>query len=256
MKMKITNALTTLMLGGALATTMATAALAETQTENVVAEARTYVYLTVPADVVQTVLPEGWESTPTASGPATGANVILLLVDRRLALDAAGAPLGGGTNQLAVFAVPAKGGGDNEGLVIVGGYAAAGAPAAYGNYEPASVSLMRSSQTQEMVTNSEEEWTISAEDGDTLALSLSYEEATPTLSTFDQTVFSGTTPDFYRMYRGSQVVDVLQSSADGVDRVDQFDLSASGGLAGTLIENAEVVAVSRFAHYTRETFEP
>ncbi|WMT88607.1 hypothetical protein NO932_08350 [Pelagibacterium sp. 26DY04] len=250
------TSLKTLMLGAALATTIGPAAMAETQTENVVAEARTYVYLTVPEDVVQSVLPEGWASTPTASGPATGANVILLLVDRRLALDPEGAPLGGGTNQLAVFAVPASSANDDEGLVIVGGYAAAGAPAAYGNYEPASVTLTRSSHTEDMVTNSEEEWTISAEDGDTLSLSLSYEEATPTLSSFDQTVFSGATPDFYRMYRGSQVVDVLESATEGVDRVDQFDLSASGGIAGTLIESAEVVAVSRFAHYTRSTFVP
>lgn len=245
---------TTLMLGAALAT--ATAAQAETQTENVVSEARTYVYLTAPEDVVQGVLPEGWESTPAAEGPTTGANVIMLLVDRKLALDPAGAPLGGGTNQLAVFAVPAKGAGDDAGLVIVGGYAADGAPAAYGNYEPASVTLERSSSTADLVTNSQETWSIASEDGDNLTVSLSYEEATPTLSSFDQTVFSGATPDFYRMYRGDQVVDVLQSTADGVDRVEQLDLNASGGLAGTLIENAEVVAVSRFAHYTRETFVP
>ena len=250
------TSLTTLMLGAALATTVATTALAETQTENVVAEARTYVYLTAPDEIVQSVLPEGWESTPTESGPATGANVIMLLVDRRLALDPAGAPLGSGTNQLAVFAVPARGTGDDAGLVIVGGYAAAGAPAAYGNYEPASVTLARSSNTEDLVTTSEEEWTVTAEDGDTISLSLSYEEATPTLSSFDQTVFSGTTPDFYRMYRGDQVVDVLQSTAEDIDRVDQFDLTASGGIAGTLIEDADVVAVSRFAHYTRSTFVP
>ena len=47
-------------------------AQAETQTENIVAEMRTYLYLQIAPNAVQSFLPSGWTSAPVTTGPASG----------------------------------------------------------------------------------------------------------------------------------------------------------------------------------------
>ncbi len=55
-----------------------------TQAESLVlstADARLVLAFQVPASIVQTVVPAEWQPTPIASGPSTGANVMLIFVD-------------------------------------------------------------------------------------------------------------------------------------------------------------------------------
>lgn len=230
----------------------------QTQTEKVVAEVRTYLYFDAADEAAASRLPEGWASAPIAQGPAAGADAILVLIDRLLATDVEDQPLGQGTNQLAVVVLPSTNAAGEPNLVIAGGYSAdaASTPGFYGNYEPATVEIERTSHTADLARTSEERWSVRSQDGDALTVSLAYAEATPAASSFDQTAVSAADPSKTRHYQGTQVVDVLRSVPAGVDRVSSFELTAEGGPVADLMTADNVVAISRFAHYGRNTFVP
>ena len=125
---------------------IAPAAQAETQTENIVAEMRTYLYLQVAPNAVQSFLPSGWTSSPVTNGPAKDANFVVLFLDRKLGLTPDGKPLQAGTNRLLVLIVPSKNGKTGEvANMIVGGYSTdpLGSPGAYKVYGPGTVSVDR-----------------------------------------------------------------------------------------------------------------
>src|SRR3712207_3577397 len=71
-------------------------------------EARTYLYFQVPEAAAQQMLPAGWQASPAAAGPARGANLVLVFLDRLLLQDAQGRPVAGGTGQSLVLFVPAR----------------------------------------------------------------------------------------------------------------------------------------------------
>src|SRR6267378_2667959 len=105
--------------------TMTPSAKAETQTENIVAEMRTYLYLQVAPDAVQSFLPSGWTSNPVTAGATKDANFVVLFIDRKLALTPDGKPLQAGVNRLLVLIVPSKNTKTGEAAnMIVGGYSA------------------------------------------------------------------------------------------------------------------------------------
>src|SRR5262245_46629675 len=107
----------------ASALTLSSSARAETQTENVVAEQRTYLFLSVKTDAAQAFLPQGWTLNPAAMGPAKDANLVLVWIDRKLALTPDGKPLQSGTNRLLVLLVPARNSQTGEAAnMVVGGY--------------------------------------------------------------------------------------------------------------------------------------
>src|SRR5258706_6370703 len=87
---------------------MAPRAQAETQTENIVAEMRTYLYLQIAPNAVQSFLPSGWTSNPVTAGATKDANFVVLFIDRKLALTPDGKPLQAGVNRLLVLIVPRK----------------------------------------------------------------------------------------------------------------------------------------------------
>ena len=122
-----------LIIAGIWATTVPRAQ-AETQTEDIVAEMRTYLYLQIAPNTVQSFLPSGWASSPVANGPAKDANFVVLFLDRKLGLTPDGKPLQAGTNRLLVLIVPSKNAKTGEvANMIVGGYSTdpLGSPGAY-----------------------------------------------------------------------------------------------------------------------------
>ena len=77
-------------------------------------------------------------------GPANGANLVLVLIDRLLATDADRKPLEPATNRLLVLFLPGKDtASDATGPVVIGGISAdaEGAPGAYRNYVAGKVEL-------------------------------------------------------------------------------------------------------------------
>ncbi len=237
-------------------------ARAETQTENIVAEMRTYLYLQVASDAAQSFLPNGWTLSPVTTGAAKDANFVVLFIDRKLALTPDGKPLQAGTNRLLVLIVPSKNVKTGEvANMIVGGYSAdpAGSPGAYKVYGPGTVSVDRTEHGGDKLgSNVEETWVAKGQDGNELDLRIAFVRGVPALSTFDLHNFSAADPAFYRIYRGEQVVDVLRSVNTGVNRVQTFELKASGKgkLAKAINGSEKIIAINALPFYRRLTFLP
>jgi hypothetical protein len=245
--------------GLAVATALvATPVRSETQTENIVAEQRTSVSVRIAPEAAQAMLPAGW--TP---GAATGPNLTIIFMDRKLALTPDGKPLQSGVNRLMVLAMQARNTATGQvRSMIVGGYSTdpQGAPGAYKVYRPGAVALSRTERTDpigaNLETTVEEHWTARGADGSTVAFDVIFTRGKPTLSTFQSNNYSGAEPDFYRTYRGQQASEVLRNTA-GIDHVRLVALKASGGALGKAINGSEqIVSISSAPFYSRLTFVP
>ena len=129
---------------------------AETLVEKV-NETRTYLYFKIADALAQSILPAGWQPVAVPQGPAKGANLILVLIDRLLATDAQRKPLEPATNRLLVAVLSARDtASDAAGPVVVGGISAEpkGAPGAYRTYVAGKVELSRSARDGEV----DEDW--------------------------------------------------------------------------------------------------
>lgn len=200
----------------AVAASIPAAARAETQTE-IVNDVRTILTFKVSEGTAQGLLPSGWQPNPATQGPSAGANLLLFLIDLQLATDATGKPLDPAVNQFAVLVVPGKETATgNAGAVVVGGFSndPQYVPGPYRVVKPASVAVERTRTGK----SAAETWRIEAPDGDRLALALIYERGTPSLVKFESKLYSGADPALYRIYRGDQGVDLVRSTATGMDR--------------------------------------
>ena len=227
---------------------------AETLVEKV-QESRTYLYFKIADEAARRMLPAGWEPQAVPQGPARGANLIVVLIDRLLATDAANRPLVPAVNRLLVVVLPGKDGSGAAGPVVVGGISAAraGAPGPYGTYGTGKVELSRSSRDGTV----DEDWEAEDGDGNRLTLGLSYVKGVPAFLAFDQTTYSGADPALRRIYRGDWGVDAVQSSVTGVDRATRLELNADGPLLGRLLDGSqELINVAAVPWYRRETYLP
>jgi hypothetical protein len=248
-----------LILSTALATLAASfPVLAETQVETI-NENRLNLFFNLPEAEAQALLPEGWSLAPLPGGPATGANTLMVLIDRVSAIGPDQQPLDPGENRLAVLVVFGQ---DAEagvgGPVVVAGWsdAAAGAPGAYGNFADAEVTFKRSITAGENV-EVEEEWSVAGEGGARFKVALAYARNAPAFSTFDQKIYSGDDPSFYRIYRGDQGAIVAMSAPLAIGSADDTTIEAEGDMLGSLFdEDAELVAVLHLPWYRRDTFLP
>jgi hypothetical protein len=236
-------------------------AFAETHTENVVAEQRTYVFLHVAASAAQAFLPQGWTLNPAAAGPTQDANLVLVWIDRKLALTPDGKPLQSGTNRLLVLLAPVKSPQGDAVNMVVGGYSMdpAGAPGAYKVYGAGPVTVDRVEKSNgKFESTVEETWAARGPDGTGANLHVVFTRAVPVASSFDLRIFSAADPAFYRMYRGDQVVDVVRSVNTGVNRVQTVELkvSGSGKLANALNGSEKIIAINSMPLYRRNTFLP
>lgn len=236
-------------------------AFAETHTENVVAEQRTYVFLQVAASAAQAFLPQGWTLNPAAAGPTKDANLVLVWIDRKLALTPDGKPLQSGTNRLLVLLAPVKSPQGDAVNMVVGGYSMdpAGAPGAYKVYGAGPVTVDRVEKSNgKLESTVEETWAARGPDGTGANLHVVFTRGVPVASSFDLRIFSAADPAFYRMYRGDQVVDVVRSVNTGVNRVQTVELkvSGSGRLANAINGSEKIIAINSMPLYRRNTFLP
>lgn len=227
---------------------------AETPVEKVY-ESRTYLYFKIADAVAGRMLPAGWRPAAVPQGPAKGANLILVLIDRLLATDPDNKPLDPAANRLLVVVVPGQDGQGAAGPVVVAGISAArsGAPGAYGVYAPGKVETSRSSRDGTV----DEDWEAEDAQGNRLTLGLSYAQGLPAYQAFDQRTYSGANPSFFRIYRGDWGVDPVRSGVTGVDRTTRLELGASGPTLGALLDGSqELINVSVVPWYRRQTFLP
>lgn len=222
-------------------------------------EARTILAFKVSDAALQKLLPEGWQSSPVGAGPSKEANLTVSFVDQLVAQGPDGKPEPG--IRIAAVSVPAKKMGTEATVALVlTGFSSDSSyvPGAYGNFTLAEATVERSVRTDPAGTSgAQESWQFSAGNGDSLELQLQYVHGVAARGKVEAKVHSGKTPDFYRIYRIEQAVDVVRSTATGMDRAQKFSFKASGQQFAQLFDGSEqLISISSLPWYTRQVFLP
>lgn len=211
----------------------------------------------VDAAAAQAWLPEGWTLASFGSGPIAGSNLLVILIDRHISLDPedkpAEHPLYRGV------ALVSLGGRDEENRVFVTRvYITDAEVNPYKNSVAAAISRAASSEGAGNDPPSRvEAWSVETEDGGTLEVSLSFQAGIPSFAESEALPYSNVEPDFHRIYRYEQVVDLVSSTPAGVDRIEDFALTTTiEELAPMFDGSEELVAVIAVPWYLRHTYLP
>jgi hypothetical protein len=221
-------------------------------------DVRTVLAFKVDDAKVQKLVPAGWVVDSPSAGPNKGANLGITLIDQIVQLDAEGKPLP--PIKGAVFTFPGKkADSDAAGTVVWGGLvSAASAPGVYGVYVPAKGAIDRKSRTDvagESIVD--EVWQFTSDDGTGVEIQIQYVRGVPTRNKAEAKVYSAAKPDFYRIYRLENLLDLARSTATGIDRVKTFSIKASGSKFGPLFDGShQLISVTSQPWYARHTYLP
>jgi len=221
-------------------------------------EVRTVLEFKVDDAKVQKLVPSGWVINSPSTGPAKGANLGVTLIDQIVQLDAEGKPLP--PIKGAVFTFPGKKvDSDAAGTMVWSGLvSAASAPGSYGVYVPAKGAIDRRSRT-DVAGDSiiDEVWQFTSDDGNAVDILIQYVRGVPSRNKAEAKVYSAAKPDFYRIYRLENLVDLVRSTATGVDRVKIFSIKANGSVFGPLFDGShQLISVRSQPWYARQTYLP
>lgn len=238
---------------------MTPAASAQEKLVGTYGEARISLAFRIPDEIVQKILPPGWLAGPFSAGPSKGANLVVTFMDWLVVQDEDGKPAK--TYRSVGLSVPAKqAGSDATVSMTVGGLSspAGYAPGPYGNSVPAKSAVMRTERTDDPgVSSAEEVWQFEGEDGASVQLQLRFLRGIAARSKLEAKVHSAMKPDFYRIYRVEQAVDVVRSAPGGTDRVQGYVFKASGPLLSSLFNGSEqLVSITSMPWYSRQAFLP
>lgn len=211
------------------------------------AEARFQLDLHVPDAAIGAFLPPGWSPNVAAQGPAKGANLRVIFIDRMTINGPDGKPVGKGSNRLVYLAAPVKDPSGANVQLIIGGLTAdpADAPGPFGNYLPAttySVQRTTTSATAGPGIDSQD-WVFAAATGERIEMRIRFERGVGNKgNSADVKFYSAKTPGFYQISRQEQVLDILRNATTNPpDRVRDFSFKASGGSYAKLFDGTEKV---------------
>lgn len=210
-------------------------------------------------EAAQGALPEGWAAAPFGGGALAGANFLAVFMDRHLNLDAEGEVHRDGLFRGVAFAVPAKAEGSDETVYFVTRvYLPDDGINPYKNTLRATVSREATLSGSGVAPGTgRESWTVEDGAGGKIVLSMAYRGAVPSLSEREAKIYSNVEPDFYRIYRYEQLVDLVRSGPAEIDRVDDYAFSVSiEELAPIFDGSEELVGILRLPWYSRRTFLP
>ncbi len=222
-------------------------------------EVRSVLSFKVSDEALQKFVPAGWQSSPFSSGPAKGANMNVVLVDMLTTQGPDGKPQD--ALRVAALVLPAKKTGTDATVPMVfGGFAsnASNVPGAYGNFELAKATVVRNVRTDPDGKSSvDESWDFKADSGASMLVQLQFVHAPTARTNVETHVYSAKMPDFYRIYRIEQALDVVRSSETGVDRVQKVAFKITGSNLAQLFDGSEkLVSITSIPWYTRRVSLP
>lgn len=220
---------------------------------------RVVVALQADDAAVQAWLPDGWEVAKVGDGPFKDANLMAVFVDRLLQMNAEGETSGGGAFRAMALMVPARGvNTDNTTNMVIRIYSAHEGAGPYKNSAMADVSRTAMSNGSNIGGgNGSETWQVNAASGGTATLTVEYQREVPTPRSEETQVRSSVEPDYYRIYYVNQLVDIVNSSADGIDRAPSHELSVDIPELSELFDgNQKTVGIAVIPSYARQTFLP
>lgn len=231
---------------------------AETLSETI-ADTRTTLALSVPPAAAQAWLPKPWTVAALPKGPFKGANLLVVLIDRLLSLDAEGNPASGGTFRMAVLVTPGRNPDTGKSVpFIIRVYQAHDDPGPYKNGVKAAVHREITQKGSDMEPGTgRDSWQIRNAAGGLLSFEMAYDRAVPKRVKKEANLYSAVDPSIYRIYRYEQVIDVVRSSPSGIDRVQSDRLEVTIPELAKMFDGTEqVVGIARIPWYGRQTFLP
>lgn len=235
-----------------------TAVLAETQIGSSV-ESRVTLAFKVNATAAQSWLPEGWKLTSIPRGPLAGANLVISLIDWHLASDAEGKPEA--PHARRAVATVAYGVNDEvKGIrtFVTRIYETPPVISPYSNSIAAQIARSASLDgPAEGARINKEVWVVTPEAGGEIRLDLRHQAGIPSWSASETTPFSSVEPDFHRIYRYQQLVDLAMSTALGKKLEGKVDFRSNVPELADMFDGTEsLVGVIAIPVYVRETFLP
>ena len=223
------------------------------------AEARTTLAFKIRDSVAQSMLPHGWIANQFSVGPSKGANLVVTFMDWLAVQEPDGKP--GKTFRHVGLTVPAKqdGGEAAVSMVVAGLSAPPGyAPGPYGNFAAAKSHVTRSLRTDDDgVSTAEESWQFTGENGDAVDLQLQFARGLARRAKSEAKVYSAVKPQFYRIDRIEEAIDVVRSADAGAERAQKFVFKATGPRFLTLFDGSEeLVSITSFPWFSRQAFLP
>ena len=211
------------------------------------------------AEAVQGMMPEGWTSIAFPSGPLAGANLLLVLEDRRIALDAEGAladpAISRGT---ALLGLAAGNEGEGARLFILRVFTT---NPNYALFEGAVMADILHATSTEGPANGgrarSETWQVAPANGGQMDVALNFTTGRPSWVTTEARPYSAADPEVSRIFRYSQLVDLVASSAVGKPLSGSFTFSSTiADLEGVFDGEEEMIAIMDLPVYVREVFLP
>lgn len=216
---------------------------------------RTFFSLKTERSAIQELLPNSWELTELDAGPAKGSNLSIALIDPVIIQDAQGASIA--PQPVFVIATLARRSGSSAPvLMVIGGFAIS-APGAYEVYQSAKLTVDRCSQTDAAgQTTLKESWKAETDQKEVFELQAEFVRGSLTRTNFDTKIYSAAKPDFFRIYRGEQLTDVVRSDPLGVDRLQKFSIQAKGPKLAGLFDGARLIGLNSIPMYRRALYLP
>ncbi len=234
---------------------IASPALAQDKLVGTNMDVRTILNFKVSDTAVQKLLPPGWEVNPATSGPSAGANLRVTFVDQMAAHDVAGKPTTPVRN--LVFGMPVrKPGSETGGLMIFAGLSP-GSGGPYGASMKATNSVERKLRHEPAGTTVEKSWEYKADNGHSAALQIQFVRGIAARDKAELRVYAQPKPEFFRIYRFEQGIDVVRGAGTGTERLQKFTFKAAGEKLSPLFDGTEqLISLISVPWYQREVYLP
>lgn len=220
---------------------------------------RVIVAMKAPTFGVESFLPKGWISVPFPDGPVKGANILFVFADSLIQLDAEGRPLVSPTRRALVLVglgQPPNGGAVQLNVLRI--FSTTPEIDPYSVSVPARIArrtLLRG--TSKGTRRSEDHWKIETAAGGVLEFGLEYLPGTRIWGPDFVTPHSASNPDFSRIYRINQLVDLVESKPMGKTGSSKLRLDSDlPDLAKVLNGTQEIIAVMDIPIYVRKISLP
>ncbi len=242
-------------------TLISTITAAETLVESNV-ESRVTLAFKARDGELQNWLPAVWRVSPVAAGPTKDANLFVVFFQRLSSQGADGKPLpAGGTDRGVVLAVPAKHAQSGEEAAFITRVYTSDhitLPGPYKNSSRADVrrELLLKGENLEAGAASDN-WEIKEVGGGAMVLKIAYERSRPARAKIEQKNRSAVEPNFTRIYRVDQGIEVVKSVPLNVDRMKDYEFrSTIPELSKVFDGSVQLVSVIALPWYVRQVSLP
>ncbi|MBY6199774.1 hypothetical protein KUV65_00230 [Maritalea mobilis] len=217
---------------------------------------RLIVGFAVDPDAVLEFAPDGYAPISFPQGPMAGANLLVVFIDRLIQLDPAGDAAGPPNSRFAVLAGLAATEGRPPQLFVYRIYASDGSDPYFNSVEAEVTRHSLSEGPPNEGRARHETWETTTADG-SLTLDLDFTSGRRSWSPGEATPWSAADPSFSRIYRYSQLVDVVMSAAMDRDRASELSFQSTIPELSAIFDGSEqILAIMDIPVYTRQVFLP